>query len=414
MHRKTIYIGQIPLELDLLDAEQFAMVALAKLTEAVLGTGPFVDGLQLAPTTPASLNVNLGAGTIFQLENLEQSVWSSLPADLSHSIVKQGILLDAVTLGITPPVTVGYSQVFLIQVQYQDLDTAPQVLPYYNSDFPDVPFSGPEGTGDEQNTVREGIVAVELKAGIASATGTQTAPAADAGWTALWTVTVANGATTITSGNISAVANAPWIDPKLPQVPAAVQSGKWLYAANTGTANNLVATYSPVPAVLTVGMVLRVFVGNAPNSSAMTFNPNGFGASSIVKADGSNMLPGDIQPGMFLELEWTGTTWQAVNFRGSTNKGLVGAANNLKGSSTGAKTALWTADEFVVGSTGGGFMYKVTPFTLSFDGSTTGAGGMDTGVLTGPADICVYAIFSPAAGTLATLGCLSSASNAPW
>src|SRR6185437_2130983 len=124
-----------------------AMVALAKLAEAVLGTSTIVDGLAVTPTTPASLNVILTAGQILQLENLEATTWSSVAADTAHSILKQGIALDPQTFGITPPGTVGFSQVFLLEVQYQDVDAGSLVLPYFNASNPASPFNGPANSG---------------------------------------------------------------------------------------------------------------------------------------------------------------------------------------------------------------------------------------------------------------------------
>jgi hypothetical protein len=160
MDRETIYSGQVPRTLDLLMAQQNTMVGIAKLAEAVFGTPTLVDGFTCTPTTPASLNVLLTGGAIYQVENLEATTWSAVAADTSHSIVKQGIMLDAATLGITPPGTVGYSQVYLIEVQYADSDTGSTVLPYYNASNPAAPYSGPGNAGTAQNTVRKGIVAV--------------------------------------------------------------------------------------------------------------------------------------------------------------------------------------------------------------------------------------------------------------
>jgi hypothetical protein len=227
MDRQTVYFGQIPLETDQLKQSQNSMVALAKLASAVLGTTTIVNGFTCTPTTPASLNVLLTAGEVYQLENLEATAWSSLQANTAYSILKQGIQPGQQTFGITPPSTVGYSQVFLLEVQYQDLDNGSLVLPYYNAANPSSPFAGPGNSGAAQNTVRQGIVAAQLKAGVAAATGSQVAPTADAGWTGLFYITVANGATTITAGNITQVPSAPFIPATLPAIPGDVQIGKW-------------------------------------------------------------------------------------------------------------------------------------------------------------------------------------------
>lgn len=268
MDRKTIYAGQVPLETDVLTAQQFAMTALAQLSQTVFGTAVLVDSFTVTPTTPATLNVLLTPGTIYQMENLEATSWSSLPADTAHTVMKQGILLDPATIGITPPTTFGYSQVFLIEVQYQDLDTGSTVLPYYNAANPSSPFSGPGNAGTAQNTIRQGKVAYQVKAGTAAPTGSQVAPSVDAGWTGLYNITVANGATSVTSGNIVKLVNAPYLATNgyLPQIPTGVQDNTWTFANDTSAGGAAIATsaqtlntsailtFASVPAWVAVGM----------------------------------------------------------------------------------------------------------------------------------------------------------------
>lgn len=312
MDRLTNYFGQIPLETDLLHTNQNTMVALAKFCAGVLGTSTIVNAFTCTPTTPASLNVLVTPGDIYALANLEATTWSSLPADTAHSIVKQGILLDPATLGITPPGTVGYSQVYLIEVQYQDVDGGSTVLPYYNAANPPSPFSGPGNAGTAQNTVRKGGVAVQVKAGTAAATGTQLAPTADAGWTGLFLVTVANGQTTITGGNITQLASAPFIPVTLPKVPAGVQNSSWTYAADTGTANNLIVNPLPALTALQAGTWLVVKAGAAPTGPSV-INPCGLGNTSIVNIDGSAIGGGQWAPGSILLLFCDGSKFQLIN-----------------------------------------------------------------------------------------------------
>lgn len=269
--RKTIYFGQEPLETDLLGAQQYGMVGLAYLSQSVFGTNTLVDGFTCTPTTPtASLNVVLSAGNIYQLENLEQTTWSSLAADTVHTIMKQGILLDPVTLAITPPGTTGFSQVYMIEVQYQDQDTGSVTLPYFDAANPSLPFSGPGNDGLAQNTIRKGLAAYQVKAGIAAATGTQVAPTPDAGWSGLFLITVANGQSSITSGNIATYSGAPFLPTlgHLPQIPTGVQNGTWIYAADTSaggapaqangitTTSSSVLNFASVPAYVSTGMTV--------------------------------------------------------------------------------------------------------------------------------------------------------------
>lgn len=273
MDRQTTYSGQVPRVLDLLMAQQNTMVALAKLSASVFGTSTIVDGFTCTPTTPASLSVILTPGSIYQIEDLEQSAWSAVAQDLTHTILKQGILLDNVTLTVTPPSTVGFSQVYLLEVQYSDTDSGALVLPYYNAASPTTPFSGPGNAGTAQNTIRKGAVAYQMKAGTAAPSGSQVTPAADAGWVGLFAVTVAQGQTTVTAGNITTVLGtvpglptsqqSPFIPTTLPQVPVASQAGMWMYAADTSvTASAMTATFNPAISTLVPGMTLRVKVGS--------------------------------------------------------------------------------------------------------------------------------------------------------
>jgi hypothetical protein len=205
MDRGFVFAGAIPQDTDLLFPQRAALVSLAMLSQAVLGTATLVDGLAVAQNTVPALNVVVAAGSVYTLTTVDATPFGALAADTTHSILKQGIILDPTTLAITPPVTGGFSQVFLVQCQFQETDSIPVVLPYYNAANPAVPFSGPANAGTTQNTRRLGTVVLQLKAGTAAATGSQVAPTPDAGWTGLVNVTVANGATTIVNANIVAL-----------------------------------------------------------------------------------------------------------------------------------------------------------------------------------------------------------------
>lgn len=315
MDRQTVYFAQLARETDILQLQQNTMASLAKLCSGVLGPFTAVNAFTCTPTVPASLNVIVTTGEIYQMENLEQTAWSSLDQDTTHVILKQGILLDPVTLGITPPTTVGFSQVYLVEVQYQDVDSGAIVLPYFNASNPNLPFSGPANSGTAQNTVRRGEVAVQIVAGAAAATGTQVAPTPDPGWTGLFTITVANGATTITSGDIVENLAAPWIPVTLPNVPAGDRDGIWIYTSDTGAANAYVGTVWPAPTQLKTGMGIRVKIANA-NTGASTFNLNGLGTHAITRADGASLVEGDLKANQVASLIFDGTNWQIQNYLG--------------------------------------------------------------------------------------------------
>ena len=215
MDRVQVFPGAIPLETDILNTNKNTMIGLAKLAAAMLGTSTQVNGLAVTPTAPASLQVNVAPGEIYQLINLDGTAYSSLAADTTHQIVKQGILLDQVALNCPAPGTVGFSVNYLIEATYSDVDTLPVVLPYYNASNPAVAYSGPANAGTTNNTVRQGKVTLSAKAGTAATTGTQTTPSADSGYVGLYVVTVANGQTQITAGNIAQAAGAPFINTTL-------------------------------------------------------------------------------------------------------------------------------------------------------------------------------------------------------
>jgi hypothetical protein len=248
--RVIVYTGQVPLGNDFLNAQKNTMIALGMAFQAVLGTATLVDGLACTPTGPASMQVLVAPGSIMAVENVDGTAYGNLAADTTHQIVKQGIVLGTTTLTLTAPSTTGFSINYLVQAAYQDVDTGSTVLPYFNAANPPVAFNGPSNTGVSQNTIRQGQCVISLKAGTAATTGTQTTPAADAGFTALWVVTVANGATTVTSGNIAKAGGAPFISEKLgDKVSIPTGDARWAPIGGgtfrtrlTNTANYYVAT----------------------------------------------------------------------------------------------------------------------------------------------------------------------------
>jgi hypothetical protein len=207
MDRGIIYPGQVPLETDLLFAQKSAMIGLAKLSAAVLGTSTVINGMSVGPTSPATLNVIVQPGEIYALANIDGTAYSSIAADTTHQVLKQGIMLDAATLACAAPGTAGFSINYLIQATFSEVDGTPVALPYYNASNPATAYSGPNNSNTAQNTRRLGTVVLNAKAGISAATGTQTTPSADAGYVGIAVVTVANGQTTITSVNITALSS---------------------------------------------------------------------------------------------------------------------------------------------------------------------------------------------------------------
>jgi hypothetical protein len=154
MDRKIVWPGQVPLETDLLGTNRNAMIAIGRLAQDILGSGTLVSGLAAAPTSPASMSVSIGAGAIYQLQPVDGTAYSSLPANTTDYVTKQGIntTSDATLLTFTAPTTSGQSVIFLIQAAYSEVDTDNVVLPFYNASNPAVPYSGPSNTGVASST----------------------------------------------------------------------------------------------------------------------------------------------------------------------------------------------------------------------------------------------------------------------
>lgn len=292
MDRQIVYAGAIPLDTDQLQQNKNAMIGLGYALQALLGTGAVVDGLACTPTGPAGMTVNVANGSIMSLQNVDGTAYGSIIADTTHQIIKQGLVTSTTNLSCPAPGTTGQSINYLIQVAYQDVDGGATVLPYYNASNPATAYNGPNNTGVSQNTVRQGVCLVQVKAGVAATTGTQTTPAPDAGFTGLHTVTVANGQTTITSGSIAQLSTAPFISPKLPGVIPAVQAGAANYAVDTSvTPNTITVALSPAPSALTTGMSIRVKLANTVTSAAV-LNLNSLGNVAVYDTNGNPIASG--------------------------------------------------------------------------------------------------------------------------
>lgn len=179
------------------------------LAQDILGSTAMVTGFACTPGT--GLQVSLAPGRIYQLANLDSTAYSSLAADTTHQIVKQGILLSAQALAVPAPTVSGDSINYLIEAAFSEVDTGSITLPYFNAANPTQAFSGVNNTGAPQFTARQGLVSLVAKAGAQATTGTQTTPAPDAGFVGLCVVTVAFGASSIVTGNITAYSQAPYL-----------------------------------------------------------------------------------------------------------------------------------------------------------------------------------------------------------
>jgi hypothetical protein len=344
--RAIVYDGALPQTTDVLNTNLFGMISEAFQNKAIIGSTTAVAGLACAPTAPASLQVSIGTGSIYANDNIDASAYGDLGTNF-NTVVKQGILQAAQILTITPPSTAGFSQVYLVEAILNDVDAGSMVLTYYNpaivSNPLAVPFSGPAGSGASQFTIRTCQCIIALKAGVPATTGTQVAPAVDAGYVGLYAITVANGQTQITSGNIALLAAAPFF-PTLPQVPYQVQQGLYTYVGNdTGTANNYVISFQPgqpIPLAYTTGMGVEFKAANACTGASVV-NVQGLGNISIIRANGVALAANDITSGQIVKLKYDGAHFQMENYLGTgTNTSTITSATIPYIADTGAQNAI--------------------------------------------------------------------------
>ncbi len=417
MDRAIVYSSEQGRSTDFLFGQRSALVGLAKLAEAVLGTGTLVNGLTVTQTTVPSMAVLVAPGQVYELAQLDATAYGALAADTTHNIVKQGLLLDAATLAIAAPGTAGYSTNYLIQATYQDSDTTPVVLPYYNSANPSQPLTGQNNSGAAQATERQGVCLVSAKAGAAATTGTQTTPSPDSGYVGRYVVTVAYGASTVINSNISAYSAAPFL-PSAGLVVGGLQGNACNISIAGGTADALTGTFNPAITMLTNGMTLSVRATTPNQTTTPTFTPTVgvIPAKTIVKGAGSAVAIGDIAgAGHWVDFQYDATLDKWVLLNPATgispaSASIQGAFKNLQASATGLSANISvTADEIVVENSSNAYQ-TLRGVNLTISGASSGvANGLDTGTFATSAWYSVWIIWN---GTTIS-GLLSLSATAP-
>jgi len=300
MDRQIVYPGAVPLETDLLNTNKFAMIGLAKLASAMLGSDTCLAGLNCTPVSPVSLQVHVGAGEIYCLKHIEETAYSTLPSDHSGTILKQG-LTGGVTFDIPAPLQNGMSINYLVQASYVEADAGGIVLPFYNAADPTEAFSGQGNAGEALPCVRQGICSLSLKTGAAAAGGTQPTPQADPGCISAWIITVAAGAKGITADNIKRSPEAPFLPPG--GVYQSVQQGNLTFAHDTGSANTYSASYQPPLLSLVDGMRLT-FKARESNTGKSVFSARGGESHAVLSQAKKELEGGEITAGGFITVEW--------------------------------------------------------------------------------------------------------------
>lgn len=386
--RQFVYSGAIPQDTDLLSSELNAYIGLSKLAAAMLGAGPILNNFTCAPAQPANLTVVVSPGEMYSSQVCDSSAYGDLGTN-SNTILKQGVNLNSTTLNINPPSTSGYSQNFLIEFTFSEVDAGSQVLPYYNPTDPNTPYSGPNNAGTSNFTVRSDRVTITAKAGVAAPTGSQTTPAADTGSLGGFVVTVANGQTAITSSNITLFSSASFINEtllqKLSQTSAdvryaqktQVQSGQLINGTDTGTANTYVAALSPAITSYTQNLAVVLLVAHS-NTGASTLSLNGLSAIPITYADGSALTGHELVANGIAYLVYNGTSFVLPNVTpasASKTLSINVITRPSNGSSTYTPSSGMYAVDFECWGAGGGGGGVGASASGSFAGSGGGAGG---------------------------------------
>ncbi|WP_298162286.1 glycine-rich domain-containing protein [Acidocella sp.] len=363
MDRNIVYPGSIPLDTDILFPNRSAMIGIAALTAATLGTGVVVDGLVCTPTNPASMTVVVGPGSITQLSAVDTSAYGSLAADVADQIVKTGINLQSTSFTLTAPSTSGLATNYLIEAAFSEEDAVPVVLPYVNAANPTQAFSGPDNAGTAQNTRRIQRVQLQVKPGTPAAAGTQTTPAVDVGWVGLYVVTLNYGQTAVTASSIAVAPGAPFLAYKLPNLRPGFSTMQVFNASGSFVVPNGVTSVK-----------VEVVGGGGGGGYHQTMPGGGGGAGGRSVGVVTNLVPGAVIPvtvgagGAVLGSFGNGNNGGASSFgsymtanggvggNGGTQTGLISNAGGPGGTASGGQlnvSGSYGTDAIIVAYRGG-------------------------------------------------------------
>jgi hypothetical protein len=236
------------------------------------GGNPTMKGLAATATNPASMTINIAPGAIFSPAVVDLNQYSTLGSDTTHSVTKIGINQNVTPIVFTAPLTSGNSQIFLIQVQLQEVDTGNTTLNYFDSANPGQVYSGPNNTGISQPTQRQDICAITVVAGVPA--GSPVAPTVTLGWVGAYLVTIPFGTVAITQGMITVFPGAKFLNLSLCDLQSGGGGGGGsgtVTQVNTGT--GLVG--GPITTTGTISLANTSVAAGSYTNANLTVNAQG-------------------------------------------------------------------------------------------------------------------------------------------
>jgi hypothetical protein len=209
MDRPIIYDQSQGRDYDVLQGWRANLIALGQSVGDILGgVSTVVTGLAATPTTPASLTINIAAGDVYQLAAIDGTAYGSLAADAAQTMQQGFALAQQVALN-TSGLSSGQSRWALVQANFSQQDEIPGddpnggVLAYLNVSNPTgQPFSGPNNSGQAQNTRRQAVCVISVIFGNVATTGSEAPPNPSPSCVPLYLIDLAFGQTTIAANQI--------------------------------------------------------------------------------------------------------------------------------------------------------------------------------------------------------------------
>jgi hypothetical protein len=208
VNRPIIYAQEQTRSYDFLSLARDVLYSLGEQIGDGLGSSiAVVSGLAATADSPADLKVNIAAGRIYQIAEIDATAYGTLAQDTDTTYQQGFAAAQTLTLS-TSGLAAGQSRWALIQATFTQTDAIPSddpnsgVLNYWNVSNPSVPLVGPGGGGTPQNTSRTGVCTLSVVYGAVATTGSEAPPNPSSNNVPLYLVDLAYGQTQITNVEI--------------------------------------------------------------------------------------------------------------------------------------------------------------------------------------------------------------------